>query len=821
MNKKLIALALGAVLCTPAFAQFDWGGGSTTPPKPAWEEFKLNPKTKLKLNFRNANADAIITLLSKTSGITIVKDPSLNFPLTLTSAKEVSLKDAFSILNATLSLKNYEMVKENNLLIIRQKQNRDQGRGGGMGSFDPSMFSAMFPQANLKVYPISYANASQLARVVNEVFQSQQDPLSMLSQMMGGMGGGNRFGGGNQGGRQGGRFGGFSGMSGMMGMGRGGSSVRASSDDFSNSVIVNAPDREQGQVERLIKQLDKQTDDVLKSEVYKLEFASSDDLVTVIQNVLNANAPRGRGGANTQQQQGFGAFLSAVRGQTAGSGTVTSDPRTNSLIISATADNQKIIAKVVKDLDTEVKVENTAMVLTLNNARADQLATLLQQTFGSRTGTNGQNRFGGGTNTQTQRRNTNNNNNNNRLQGPNGSIGNGAVAQNSVDADGKALSLALDDNGADESSLMTQIGVQQGGGFRGLFGQQGGQRNNNAPIGRDANGRLVNIRDLTNQITVIPDINTNSLIIVANPDNADLLRQIVGQLDRIPEQVMIETIIVEASLDSTDRLGVEWTLTSPKTLGQPGTSTGNQNFGLGAASPALDGFRYTLSSKSINAFVNAIQTNTKFNVLSTPKIFTSNNVEAEINISQSVPYVLNSRQDVNGNFTFNYAFLDVGIILNVTPRITSNGYVTMDVSQTANDLQGYTSFNAPIVNQRQASTTVSVKDGETVVLGGIIRQNITSTVKKIPILGDIPLLGNLFKSNSTTKGKTELLVFLTPRVVRSPEEAARLREIEVKKLSPGSQDKVNKEIPPKPKPKPDPDKPTDRDKIPPVKTGGK
>ena len=129
-----------------------------------------------------------------------------------------------------------------------------------------------------------------------------------------------------------------------------------------------------------------------------------------------------------------------------------------------------------------------------------------------------------------------------------------------------------------------------------------------------------------------------------------------------------------------------------------------------------------------------------------------------------------------GTQVFNYNFLDVGIVLTVTPRITSNGYVTMDVTQTANDFVGYTSFNAPIVNQREAQTTVSVKDGETVVLGGIINNSVNRTVNKIPLLGDLPLLGNLFRSTSSTKAKTELLVFMTPHVVRTPQDAERLRQ---------------------------------------------
>ncbi len=114
----------------------------------------------------------------------------------------------------------------------------------------------------------------------------------------------------------------------------------------------------------------------------------------------------------------------------------------------------------------------------------------------------------------------------------------------------------------------------------------------------------------------------------------------------------------------------------------------------------------------------------------------------------------------------------------------------MDVTQTANDFVRYTEFNAPVVNQREAQTTVSVKDGETIVLGGIIKSSVSATTNKLPVLGDIPVLGKLFRSNGTTKSKTELLVFLTPRVVRDPDEARKLREETEKQMQSKAIDRV-------------------------------
>lgn len=786
----LAALLSMATLC-PAQGLFDFGDSGAN--APAWSSFKL-PKTKIKLDFPNSSIDMVLGLLSKTSGITIVKDPALTGTISITTPNAVSLSEAFAVLNTTLGLKNYEIAKQGNLLVVRPRQQRQMG-GSTTPSFDADAFRRMLEagQPQLKVYPITYANASQVARVINDVFATTPSTTDQLMQFLqGGTIGAAPA--APQGGRNNGRQGRFGGggfqFGGRGGAAAGGSTVRASSDDYSNSVIVNAPGSSQQQVEDLIRKLDRQTEEPQKTRTFKLNYASSDDLVSVVQNVLTANVPRGRGGATsglTSQQTN--PFARIGLNQLA-AGQVVSDPRTNALVVTATDENLKIVDSLLKDLDTEIKIENTTFVMPLQNAQATEVASLLQQAFGTRQGVNGARP---NTNTNQNRTNTNNRNNNTgNRNNNNGGGGAGRGLQGNVVDDGKNLELALDGNDGEDNELATTVSVVQGGGFN--FGQQ--QRRptgtSTTQTGRNDQGQLVNVRDLTNQVTVIPDPNTNSLIIVTTPDNAELIRQILEQLDRIPEQVMIETLIVEATLDAEDKFGVEWNLAQSNILGNKGTtSNAGGSFGLQNANPALQGFRYTLAGGDLSAFVNALKTDTKFQVLSTPRIFTSNNVQGQINISQSIPYILSTREDANGNLTNNYTFQDVGIVLTVTPHISTNGYVTMDVNQTANDLQGFTDFNAPIVNQRTATTTVSIKDGETVILGGIIRNNVTSTVKKIPILGDIPVLGNLFKSTDRTKSKTELLVFLTPHLVRDADESRRLREQQQKDLSKETQKAVN------------------------------
>ena len=793
-SATLRAAALAAVVAVAplAAAQNPFLGGNDKP----WEGtgIKLNPKTRLKVDFRGSNVDAIIAWYQTNSGITIVKDPSLVGNLVMSSAKSVPLSEAFQILKTTLSLKGYDMRNEGSLLVIRKRDT--QNRGGQppiqIQQQGPDNFTQ--DQAILNVYPVTYANASQIARIINEVFVdsgSQNFGGFRLDNQAGALdieAGVQGFGGrgqGGQGGRGGFQFGGGGGqgnrgnmMQMLRGLGGSTSLVKASSDDYSNQVIVSAPQRFQSQVRDIIKQLDKVTDTPTQTKVYHLEYASAVDSATIVQNILNSNVPRGRGGATTSQAQGPGAFFNAIRGQQTGSGTVTADSRTNNLVVTATPENVKIVDQIIKEIDQNVPVESTTFVFQLNNAKAEDVATLLQSAFGTRTGTNG--RTGTTGRTTNQNRNSNQNRNQNQNRG-----GFGSDIGNQED-------ILLRDPNAASGELATEIGVTQGFGQNFLGGgQQGRTGQTQGTTGRGANGQVVNTRDLSNQVTAIADQSTNSIIVVTSPENAAIIRAILDQLDKIPEQVLIETVIVEASLTASDKLGVEF---SSSRSGNTATTIGSDFTNVGAVASNLNdpqGFQYTVTGKDYNIFLNALKSDSKFQILSTPKIFTSNNVEASINISQRVPYITSSRQDTLGNLTNSYSFEDVGVILTVTPRITSNGMVNMEVNQEASDLQGYTTFNAPIINRRVADTTVSVKDGDTIILGGIIRRTVNTDVRKVPVLGDIPVLGQLFRSNTKSNQKTELLVFLTPRIVHDPAEAQRLREENQRKMSPETQKSFN------------------------------
>ncbi len=769
IKKSTIVLCLlasaSAFSPTLGLAQFDTGPA----PKPAWEYFKLNPKTKVSLNFKNASADMVLEFLSKASGITIIKDPKLTSPITVVSPKAVTLADAFNIVNTELGLQGFALQHQGNLIIAKPAQQAP--------AFNPSQFKGFgqTPKTVLKVYKIKYANSDQVAQVLNQVFSSNPSQFNQPFFF--------RFGGPQA--QQNGK--------------NQGPDVKASSDEFSNSVIVNASAAEQDQVATIIQQIDVQTEQPIHTKVFYLKYASAQDLSSVIQNVLTTEAPTGRGGVSSQQPNFQQRFQQALRTGSfqSGFGQVAVDSRSNALIISATDDNLATVGKVIDKLDVPIKSEDDTVVIPLENARADVIAQLLQQAFGNRQGVSGAGYNPSKVTSSTVQSRANGTN-------VNTSIGTSAgglqlTDPNKLDAlnmtqDANNLRIALQDPNATSGALATTVAVVQNPFFQRLLGNQGNNNSNSnalGTVGVGANGQIINLRDLSGQVTVIPDIDTNSLIVVAPPEYMPVLQQVLKQLDQIPKQVVIETEIIEANLDNTDQFGVEWKFAQQKVFGDSSKSgLFNQNFGLQSAVPALTGLSYTLSGGDLSSFINFLTTQTKFEVLATPRIFTSNNSQAQINISQRIPYITSTLTNTNGTQTFNYAFQNVGTVLTVTPRITANNYVTMDIVQTADDLQGYTSFNAPIVNQRQANTTVSVKDGRTVLIGGIIQDQVTATTNKLPILGDIPILGNLFKSTNKSHQRTELLVLMTPHIVSSTSDAEKIKEDTLHQLAPSVQKAV-------------------------------
>jgi len=282
---------------------------------------------------------------------------------------------------------------------------------------------------------------------------------------------------------------------------------------------------------------------------------------------------------------------------------------------------------------------------------------------------------------------------------------------------------------------------------------------------------------LTGSVKIVADKGSNSLIVLSSPQDFQVVKQVINGIDVKRPQVFVEVQIVEMSMDKLLQLGVEWKFLSRGEYTPFGGSLyGNLPLkpGYPSASPGLllGIAKWREGTPDIGLLLNAYAKEGGINVIATPQILTLDNEEAEINISKVVPYSTGVKYDVNNNPVISYDYKDVGIVLKITPHITSSGEVRLKVYEKVEDVVGYANSDqtAPITSKREARTTVDVKDGQTLVIGGLIKSKKITTIEKVPVLGNIPLLGNLFKKTGHQIEKTNLLVFITPHVVRSVEE---------------------------------------------------
>jgi general secretion pathway protein D len=280
---------------------------------------------------------------------------------------------------------------------------------------------------------------------------------------------------------------------------------------------------------------------------------------------------------------------------------------------------------------------------------------------------------------------------------------------------------------------------------------------------------------LLGQVRIVADKDTNSLLFITSPRNFDRIKTMVESIDYARPQVMIEVIVAEKTLNNQSDLGAEWQITpSGKIFGEWINSISSTAFNLNAIS---EGLTYSFTGKNVQGVIKLLQQDSKLNILSTPRILTSDNAAATIKVGERVPFLTSRQVTDTGSIYNSYSYQDVGITLTVTPQINPDGYVTMSVHPIISKIEQTTYFDAPVIANREATTEVMVKDGETVIIGGLMKDDLTETVNKVPLLGNIPIVGNLFKSTDKATEKTELMVFLTPHVVHNAEE---LRDLSAK-----------------------------------------
>ena len=756
---------------------------------------------RISMRFKDASLDHVLEFLSEVTGYTIVKSADLDVRVTIISPDNMPVDAAFSVLNSILAIKGYtSIVNGQSAKIVPLEGVKLEATPIQVGS-DPDAIKSEDTIVT-QVMPLASADATQLVKDLKD-FVPQYGVITAYGR--------------------------------------------------SNTLIITASSANIKRLAQIVKQLDISMADLIKIEVFSLQYANATQLADVITKLYEkprdteaaAEQERqqrrrrgrfgGRGGAggNDAGDETATAESSPTEGgslQLLGTVKAVADENTNSLIVSASQQNLGVIRGLVEELDTKRFSEPETRVFSLRYGDATQVANELNQAFSSAArnvftggGFGGRSGRGGRRFFQEQQQERSRQQN---QQGGEGVLGLPELTAvpdartNSVmvtttaqqmEAIGQLIEqldrdiadfaedtrvFALEHADASNVSdvlndlLSTELFERQaatrtnftGGGFGGT--SVGGVSLPRTSVGgvslpRRSAGALGSssqnadaARGLTGNVKIVADAETNVLLITTFVRNFPAVEKLIKQLDVLLPQVLIEAQIIEVTLDDQSAFGVEWMWEQDTTVNeQPYRQEGTTDFGL---AEEIFGLKYGILSSKLDTMLHALKKDTKVNILSTPRIMTKNNQEAIINVGQEIPFLVSTQETATGGILTSTDFRNVGVILTVTPRINRSGTVSLDVNQQINSLIEFTLFDAPIISTREATASVTVRDKQTMVIGGMIKDDKTETIHKIPIVGDIPLLGKLFQRKDTRVEKTELMVFITPHVVYTDTDANRV-----------------------------------------------
>lgn len=280
---------------------------------------------------------------------------------------------------------------------------------------------------------------------------------------------------------------------------------------------------------------------------------------------------------------------------------------------------------------------------------------------------------------------------------------------------------------------------------------------------------------------IIADDANNSIVAFATPEQFGVLESAISRLDAMANQVFLEATIAEVTLTDSLAYGLTWFFQSGE------FSVGFSDAENGAVAQTFPGFSVLFSGQDGRAALSAVAGLTDVKILSAPSLMVLDNRTATLQVGDQVPIVTQSSVSVtnpDAPIVNSVSLRDTGIILNVTPRVNDSGLVILDIDQEVSDVVATQSsgIDSPTIQQRRITTSVSVRDGQSVALGGLMRERLSDTKTKIPLLGDVPLLGKLFSTTTTESRRTELLVMITPRVVRSTDASLQVTDDLVRRM---------------------------------------
>lgn len=691
------------------------------------------PGGGLLLHFQDASIDAVLDELSTAAGFIVVKEVKPEGRVTLVSKQPVKPDEAIPLLNSVLKNAGYTAIQQERILKIVARDKAKRSNIPVRSGANPKEI-ANNDELITQVIPLKYADAVQLKQDLSPLVSTEADFTANAS---------------------------------------------------SNALVMTDTSANIRRLVEIVAALDTSLADAAEVKVFKLNYASASAAAKLITDVFvdqTQQAANQRGGGNNPFRRffggggggGFGGPDGGGRGGGGGSESsgprrttprvqASSDERTNTVVVTGPTDTLKIIEKVVKDLDSDPAAEETVFIYRLKNAQATNVESVMNMLFnGFSSGTRGS------SNANSRNTNSNRASSSNRLSGgSNRSTGSSRSSGGGFGSSG----------GGFGSSGTSRFGS---GGFGGFGGTGGGF---SASANRTA-------ADLSGQVNIIADPDTNSLLVRTKPLNYERVKLVLEELDRPVQQVLIKVLIAEVTHDNSSDIGTEFSVLNLRASGL-GQRVGT-NFNVARQTTGLV---VNILEQDFQTTIRLLESVGKLDVLSRPYILASDNQLATITVGQEVPFITNSRITDTGQTINTIEYDDIGILLDVIPHINPDGLVTLDVAPEISTLTGSTvpisdTISAPVIAKRSAQSRVAIKNGQTVVIGGLMEDRKVETIDKVPFLGDIPLLGDAFKRKQDKKSKTELLIFLTPHVASMPDALSDItkQEVDGTKLVPGAVD---------------------------------
>ena len=565
-----------------------------------------------------------------------------------------------------------------------------------------------------------------------------------------------------------------------------------------NSLVIQAPPAQMEGIEKMIKELDEPVgDDSLAPQIYHLKYASATDIEDVLNELF----------LKKTQQRSYYYFFDEEPEQQAdrnvgrlyGKVRITSEPYSNSLIITSNSkENLAVVENVIKQLDAPSEQGESTLRIGLKFAKAAVVANSINILFAK----------------------------------------NGSPPLRPVNQQGQPNQQNNQPNQQQQSSqqslsYLTGFDIQQEAKEEGYYPWIGGQPDN--VRGSDSRSTTRPVSDLVGRVRAVADPRGNAVLVSANVHFFPQILKLIEELDAATDQVLIEARLVEVSTDYMDRLGVRFspsgsqqfsgddfdnsftptiggeyakgfggrtTINNPIFSGSSSSASGLAGAGSVPVLQQLTSLRSGVLDGTINMdfLIQFLRKTTDMKVLASPQINIRDNETGRLFVGQQVPIPSQSTFSGVGSQNTVFAYKPVGVVLEVTPHINSNGDVELQIhAESSTIVAGETVLGGDVFNTRAFRTDLTAKKGQTLVLGGIIQKQITDVVRKTPILGDIPGLGWLFKKKDKEVINDELMVFMRPKVTRTPADSKDLLEDTYRKLPRVKDwDQENQAEPPKP-----------------------